>query len=379
MVIFPFFLDQGQYANPLSRALFVNKQHHGGCVIFVAKRITEFSTGKLAERNCKEAISFRGGRIKTAKETPHHANKKNIFSFFAALLILASTSSCSRQKPGYPERNAPEKDTFTIQTWLSQGLTEPSVATVNECQALPQDAFPLAGTVSHHLLAGAYIDGWFKALAKARKVETFFIISPSHYGLSTQEWSLCECSWNAGEYGLVHTDSKTERELAKSLGVAYDKNAFRIEHGFSTLMPYLAKYFPNAKVCAVALNGEPPLRQSKAQALTDALDPYFTKEKSKKNFLLISTDFSHHGNKEDTLKKDTSSRKFFESPSAKGWFFCVCDNRQGMYALSNIFCKEAGENSGGQKKCSVLYHTNSFELSGEGGDDITSYFFTFLY
>ncbi|MBQ2571021.1 MAG: AmmeMemoRadiSam system protein B [Treponema sp.] len=246
-------------------------------------------------------------------------------------------------------------------------------------ESLPQDAFPLAGTVSHHLLAGAYIDGWFKALAKARKVETFFIISPSHYGLSTQEWSLCECSWNAGKYGLVHTDSKTERELAKSLGVAYDKNAFRIEHGFSTLMPYLAKYFPNAKVCAIALNGEPPLRQSQAQALTDALAPYFTKEKSKKNFLLISTDFSHHGNKEDTLKKDSSSRKFFESPSAKGWFFCVCDNRQGMYALSNIFCKEAGENSGGQKKCSVLYHTNSFELSGEGGDDITSYFFTFLY
>ncbi|HBB12891.1 MAG TPA: AmmeMemoRadiSam system protein B [Treponema sp.] len=374
MVIFPFFPDQGQYANPLSRALFVNKQHHGGCVIFVAKRITEFSTGKLAERNCKEAISFRGGRIGDAKETPHLANKKNIFSFFAALLIFASTSSCSRQK------NVPAvTDTSIIQTWLSQGLTEPSVATVNECQALPQDAFPLAGTVSHHLLAGAYIDGWFKALAKARKVETFFIISPSHYGLSTQEWSLCECSWNAGEYGLVHTDSKTESELAKSLGVTYDKNAFRIEHGFSTLMPYLAKYFPNAKVCAVALNGEPPLRQSQAQALTDALAPYFTKEKSKKNFLLISTDFSHHGNEEDTLKKDTSSRKFFESPSAKGWFFCVCDNRQGMYALSNIFCKETGENSGGQKKCSVLYHTNSFELSGEGGDDITSYFFTFLY
>ena len=358
MVIFSFFLDQGQYANPLSRAT--------------------LSLRPALRRSCFATLPI-GGRIGAAKETPHLANRKNIFSFFAALLILASTSSCSRQKAGYPERNAPEKDTFTIQTWLSQGLTEPSVKKIYMEESLPQDAFPLAGTVSHHLLAGAYIDGWFKALAKARKVETFFIISPSHYGLSTQEWSLCECSWDAGEYGLVHTDSKTERELAKSLGVAYDKNAFRIEHGFSTLMPYLAKYFPNAKVCAIALNGEPPLRQSQAQALTDALAPYFAKEKSKKNFLLISTDFSHHGNKEDTLKKDTSSRKFFESPSAKGWFFCVCDNRQGMYALSNIFCKEAGENSGGQKKCSVLYHTNSFELSGEGGDDITSYFFTFLY
>ncbi len=374
MVIFPFFLDQGQYANPLSRALFVNKQHHGGCVIFVAKRITEFSTGKLAERNCKEEISFRGGSFCLAKETPHLANKKNIFSFFAALLIFASTSSCSRHTLAPAVTDAP-----TFPTWISQGLTEPSVATVNECQALPKDAFPLAGTVSHHLLAGRYIDGWFKALAKARKVKTFFIISPSHYGLSTQEWSLCECNWDAGEYGLVHTDAKTERELCKSLGVEYDKNAFRIEHGFSTLMPYIAKYFPGAKVCAMAVEGEPPLRQAQAQKLTDALLPYFTREKCRENFLIISSDFSHHGNAEETKKKDGYSSKFFESPSAKGWFFCVCDNRQGMYALSNIFCKEAGENSGGQKKCSVLYHTNSFELSGEGGDDITSYFFTFLY
>ncbi|MBQ1643992.1 MAG: AmmeMemoRadiSam system protein B, partial [Treponema sp.] len=193
-------------------------------------------------RSCFATLPI-GGRIGAAKETPHLANKKNIFSFFAALLIFASTSSCSRHTLAPAVTDAP-----TFQTWISQGLTEPSVATVNECQALPQDAFPLAGTVSHHLLAGRYIDGWFKALAKARKVKTFFIISPSHYGLSTQEWSLCECSWDAGEYGLVHTDAKTERELCKSLGVEYDKNAFRIEHGFSTLMPYIAKYFPGAKV-----------------------------------------------------------------------------------------------------------------------------------
>ena len=353
MVVFPFFLDQGQYANPLSRAT--------------------LSLRPALRRSCSATLPI-GGRLGSVKERPHNAKKKNIFPFFAALLVLVSVSSCSRQNP------APDAmDTPAFQTWLSQGLTEPSVKKIHMEENLPKDAFPLAGTVSHHLLAGRYIDGWFKALAKAREVETFFILSPSHYGLSTQEWSLCECSWNAGKYGLVHTDAATERELSKSLGVEYDKNAFRIEHGFSTLMPYIAKYFPNAKVCAVALNGEPPLKQNLAQALTDALAPYFTKEKSKKNFLLISTDFSHHGNKEETLNKDSSSRKFFNAPSAKGWFFCVCDNRQGMYAMANIFCKEAGENFGGQKKCSVLYHTNSFELSGEGGDDITSYFFTFMY
>jgi len=300
-----------------------------------------------------------------------------ILYFIAASTLTVMAASCSRRGD-----LAEKEKAHVISTWLSLGQSEPWVSEIEREEKLPKEAFPLAGTVSHHLLAGKYIDIYFRTLASARKVETFFIISPSHYGLSTQEWSLCECTWDAGKYGLVQTDSTKEGQLADALGVSYDKNAFRIEHGLSTLMPYIAKYFPKAKVCAIALEGEPPLRQAQAQKLTEALSPYFTKEKAKKNFLLISSDFSHHGNTEETRKKDSHSRKFFESPSKEKWFFCVCDNRQGMYAMANIFCKDCNDNEKSfyrQKKCSVLYHTNSFELSGKDGDDITSYFFTFMY
>ncbi|MBO7582814.1 MAG: AmmeMemoRadiSam system protein B [Treponema sp.] len=224
--------------------------------------------------------------------------------------------------------------------------------------------------MSHHLLADKQIDRWFYEIAQNRKVETFFIISPSHYGLSTQEWSLDDCIWQT-KSGMVYTNQKEEKALAEKLGVQYDSQVFPDEHGINTLIPYISRYFPKARVCVITVYGEPPLNQKNAQKLADALQPYFTQKEKKKNFLLISTDFAHHGNLEGTEFKDKRSREFFNNPSDSSWVFCGCDNRPGVYVLSRFLTK--------QTKSAVLFHTNSYELSGFDEDDITSYFFSFFY
>lgn len=263
------------------------------------------------------------------------------------------------------------KKTSVVQTWKSSGEKNPETNFVQQESSLPTEAFPWSGTVSHHLLADEMIDKWFAELSARRTVKTFFIISPSHYGLSTQTWSLDDCSWNVGDGKFVHTDKKKEKLLASYLEVPYDPQVFTIEHGISTLIPYIAKYFPNAKVCAVAVEGEPPMNQLNAQKLASSLKQFFTEEGMKDNFLLVSTDFSHHGNLEQTNFKDNRSREFFKAPSSSSWIFCGCDNRPGMYALSQF--------TSSKTKCTVLYHSNSYELSGFGADDITSYFFSFFY
>ena len=81
------------------------------------------------------------------------------------------------------------------------------------------------------------------------------------------------------------TERKTEAALAKALGVSYDTQVFPLEHGITTLIPYIERYFPNARVAAVAVGGEPPVNQSNAEKLTSALAPYFTRRNSKHNFL----------------------------------------------------------------------------------------------
>ena len=108
-----------------------------------------------------------------------------------------------------------------------------------------------------------------------------------------------------------------------------------------------------------------------AQKLADALAPYFTEAGKKENFLLISTDFAHHGDYEGTEFKDNRSRQFFNNPTDSTWIFCGCDNRPGIYVLSRFLSPKT--------KNAVLYHTNSFELSGLDDNDITSYFFSLFY
>ncbi|MBP3710828.1 MAG: AmmeMemoRadiSam system protein B [Treponema sp.] len=270
-----------------------------------------------------------------------------------------------------PQRNkyAPQKSEqspLLVQTWESLGTTAPHIFLPYESLP-PAHAFPWAATVSHHLLAGSQIDALFKEIAERRTVRTFFIISPSHWNLSTKTWSLADCTWSVGCNRVICTETTALKTIAQTLGVSYDARVFPAEHGINTLIPYVARYFPEARVVAIAVQGEPPVNQLDAQKLTNALAPYFSEQLRKENFLLISTDFSHLADLPTTAKKDAVSRMFFDAPSSAAWIYAICDNRQGMYVLAHLLTSES--------KCNVLFHTNSYELSGEGSDNVTSYYF----
>ena len=232
-------------------------------------------------------------------------------------------------------------------------------------------AIPWGGVVSHHTLVDKHIDEFFVSLKEERDVETFFLICPSHYGLSTQEWSVADCSWKIGSDAYVETDLEKSQAVLKSLNVPYDPQVFPVEHGASALMPYIKKYFPRAKVVVVAVRGEPPLNILYNQPLTDAIMPFFNHGGKDKNFLLISSDFSHHSNIAKTKEKDDRSEIFLSEADPKKWVFCSCDNRPGMYLLSRVMSDKT--------ESRILCHTNSYEFTGEGDDDITSYFFALFY
>ena len=85
----------------------------------------------------------------------------------------------------------------------------------------------------------------------------------------------------------------------------------------------------------------------------------------------MSADFAHHGDAEGTAIKDERTGRFFAAPSLDTWICAGCDNRPGMYVLAFL--------SGPATHSTVLYHADSLSLSGQGRDDITSYFFTFFW
>jgi AmmeMemoRadiSam system protein B len=238
-------------------------------------------------------------------------------------------------------------------------------------ESLPQEAPPpWAGTVSHHLLAEAQIESWFSGLAARRKVEVFYILSPSHWGLSTQSYSITDGSWRT-RGGLVESDRGRAKSLAGKLGVSLEPWVFDPEHGVSTLVPSIARHFPGARIVAITYRGEPPLDQTMAERLASALAPAFAGSAREGNFLIVSTDFSHHGDISTTRARDRRSRAFFESPSTATWILAGCDNRPGMYILARLL--------GPGTRSALVCHTDSYALTGRGEDDITSYFFSYFW
>ena len=255
-------------------------------------------------------------------------------------------------------------------TWSSLGEEPGRTRPVAVGAPPPLDARPWAGTVSHHLLAAAQIDRWFAELAARRGVKRFYILSPSHWGLSTQEYSITDGSWRV-KGGIVQSDRAAARELARTLGVKLEPSVFDPEHGVATLMPYVSKYFPGARIVAVAYRGEPPLNQPMAMRLCEALAPAFTREGRDGNFLLVSTDFSHHGDRVSTQARDERSNAFFVATSPSTWILVGCDNRPGIYVLAMLLEPTT--------RSTVLYHCNSWDLSDQDEDNITSYFFSYFW
>lgn len=294
-----------------------------------------------------------------------------------ALFAIAAcffAAGCSNKKASAPDiqtadSKAGNSEVMEISTWgqADQKLPESFVFPQAE-YTLEKDFFPWTGTVSHHFITDPLIDDWFRQIAERRTVETFFIICPSHFGLSTFDYSIASCKWNCDHGNYVYCNQEKSEELKKALGVEYDNQVFLIEHGAATLMPYISKYFPKADVVVVAINGEVPENIKYAETLADGIKPYFDEAGKKENFLLISTDFSHHGTAEETERKDKSSLEFLNNPILPKFTFAVCDNKSGIYVLSSCLKPE--------DKVHILYHTNSFEISAQDADDITSYFFT---
>ena len=284
--------------------------------------------------------------------------KKLKYTCVLILLVLINFTCCKDKNSDVP-------------VFIQESFSFNSSFSIPEQEDKNIEDFPVAGILSHHLLTAAMIDSWFRKLAELRTVQVFFILSPAHYDISTQIYSLTYGKWKA-ENGTVDTENKITGSLLDSLDLKPEPDVFYNEHGILSFIWFIKKYFPKAEIAVLAYRGEPPVNMKTAEKLSETLLPYFDSKNRKKNFLLISSDFAHHNNIENTAMKDTRTRKFFENPGTDTWIFAGCDNRPGIFVLAGL------SDTLNNPEMHIMYHSNSLEISGRGEDDITSYFFTFL-
>ena len=304
---------------------------------------------------------------------------KELFLFMKILLfvLILSVFSCNKNinEPSANKESAVSQIPL-YHTWLSLKEMEYKSSGALSVNNVPRDFLPWAGIVSHHILAHDYIDAWFFHLSQMRDIKRFFIISPDHYGVSLQPFSLTIGSWDSrisgnasGSIGFVESDRDKVNEIAGLLEVSLDPNVFFMEHGISALMPYIKKYFPEAKVIAIAVSAESEVNTRTGGMLTDVLEKEFDIKGKLENFLLISSDFSHKGGVEETALNDYKSMQYLKNINNAFWNMVICDNRMGIYVLDRMGKKNS--------ESVILYHTSSYDISGYD-EDITSYFFVYF-
>lgn len=240
--------------------------------------------------------------------------------------------------------------------------------------SLHKDDFPWGGVVSHHGVTAKLLDDYFCTLSKTRNVKNFYILSPSHFGFSKYYASLTTGSWET-EYGIVESNALTTKNLCEALGVPLDDKPFYIEHGVWTLLPFVKKYFPDAKVTAILYDVVNSFSGAKIKNFAEIISAHFIQNghpDNDENFFLVSADFSHYANLETTLTRDKRSAEFFLQPKVVSPWQVTCDNTPAILTFQKLATNKT--------KVITIYQTHCLFILPYETDpnDITSYFFSFF-
>ena len=172
--------------------------------------------------------------------------------YYLPIIAAAVILACGAEKGFYPHEVHPTI-TKLDRNMLQDVLHGDQIPKHISVQTVPQDLFPVAGTVSHHLLVAPLINNWFKELKRLRKVSTFIIISPRHFDQGREDVSFSSLAWDAGN-GRAEPDKECIAFLRNRLGLPEDPEAMHLEHGIGALLPYIIHYFPDAQIVPVVID-----------------------------------------------------------------------------------------------------------------------------
>jgi len=220
-----------------------------------------------------------------------------------------------------------------------------------------------AGVVSHHLLAKEQIAQFYSKIS-SDKIETIFLLSPDHYNHFFEPGILAYTSkapWNT-PYGELGANKDAIDELLSSDTVNSKSSAMGLEHGIYTEIPFIKRFFPNAKIVPLALNSS--LQYGDFLQLGEEL-----KNISQENTLLIvSSDFSHDATQDKALENDTKSIDELKNIASADIKNITSDCKQCLAVMQTYLTDK-------DLRFNATDSLNSFDISGVSPESVTSYVF----
>lgn len=191
--------------------------------------------------------------------------------------------------------------------------------------------------VPHHLMAEKAIDETFSVVAKedaSMRIYRVILLSPNHFNRGRGWLASTKREWKTNA-GIVRADDEAIDLLGSEVFVRDD--VLDLEHGVYNIVPFVAKYFPQARVVPIAIRDGTPRRVM--EALTEKLSG-----KKENTLVILSADFSHYLDKNLSLFHDEKALQTIRNFSYDDAGSLDIDCPTGLYAVMRYAQQEEGKN-----------------------------------
>lgn len=223
----------------------------------------------------------------------------------------------------------------------------------------PEEA--VAVISSHHLLAKDLIAETFSKIDD-KQIEQVLIVSPDHFK-QIKDTNCLIMTANVGwktETEVINPGSEIITKWMEGKDWCNDINSFRGEHGITALVPFIRHYFPRATIVPMIL------RQNNNLEFFNHLGEKMAKEVSKdKTLVVVSSDFCHYMANNKAKENDKISLKVLENKEVDEINLVNNDCHECLAFLFGYLDKE--------DQFKLIKNSNSFEISGEDPEYVTSY------
>jgi len=235
---------------------------------------------------------------------------------------------------------------------------EPFEKVFREASALTAENKVYAGVIPHHLLAAPLIASFFKGI-EDQEVGTVVLLGPNHPDAGNYGVALSKGYWRT-PFGTLEPDLKVANALLANGVVGQEEWLFDGEHSIYGLTTFVKRAFPEARFLPLILKGSvtAPEAEVLGQTLAEILD--------EGDLVLVSVDFTHEESSEQATANDHESIVALKRFNFDQIYSLKTDSNPSLYTLLSYLKNKS-------VRATLIEKSNSFELSGEHSESVTSY------
>ena len=218
-----------------------------------------------------------------------------------------------------------------------------------------------AGIISHHFLAKQLIADFYNTVGND-KISTVFLVSPDHFNNYFKPEIIAYTSylnWTT-PFGQLSADKEAIGSLSKLSSIETGNSILGLEHGIYVEVPFIKKFFPNAKIVPLVLRNNLPADNFLS------LGKELKKIAGDNSILIVSSDFSHNSTIEQARASDQKSIDALNNLNIDKISQVTSDCKQCLAVLTEFLDIN-------QDSFSFIDNKNSFDISFEDKDSVTSY------